>query len=344
HHRGLVNSRRENLCGSRRDLDRFHIIFFDHNLSPFNQHLKIGILQIILLLMEARMVPFDLILEEPVAACHAWSRDPQLRKKASLVNGKNVTVGEYHLLLLEKIADFENRLGSAALEGFVPGYGQIVTNWQDTARAISEGDFDWLSTRFDAFIKKLMLENAMEQGGLDWTSPTIAMLDKLYSEMPNGLFFQLEKTGAVEQVDSPENLLRFRKSPPPDTRAAVRSKLLGLIPPDDIRRIDWDTIIFETASRRFHIELSNPLMRLEENSQLSRLQSVEQLVTLLDGMPLRTSENEPENHGRAAPDPNEKHQPQSNNAKRKKQQRGRETWNNGSSNRSRSPRPTGGKG
>lgn len=297
-HRGLVNTRKENLCGSRKDLERFHIIFFDHNLSPINQWVKIGIIQIVLLLVEARMVPIDLILEDPVSACHAWSKDPNLGTRARLLSGEEVTVGEYHLLLLEKVEAFVNQIGWEQLDELVPGAEQIIQCWQDSARAFHKRDFAWLECRFDAYIKKSMLEGAIEQEGLDWDSPAIAMLDKLYSEIPNGMFFQLEDAGAIETMHTREELLRFREAPPSDTRAAVRSKILSTLPPETIREIDWDTVIFEYRNRLIHLELSDPLLCMGENSALSRVHSAHDLLTLLDGPPIEIPTNTLKNRGR----------------------------------------------
>ena len=76
--RPIVNSRDEALCGTNRDMARLHVIFYDSNLCEMAGYLKVGVLQIILTMIEAEQVNVHLILEDPVVAVRAWSRDPGL--------------------------------------------------------------------------------------------------------------------------------------------------------------------------------------------------------------------------------------------------------------------------
>jgi proteasome accessory factor A len=91
YHRPIVNSRDEALVGPwswsaggvaplERLLARMHVIFYDATLAYASSLLKIGVLQIILAMIEAEREPdTGLILEDPLEALGAWSRDPDLR-------------------------------------------------------------------------------------------------------------------------------------------------------------------------------------------------------------------------------------------------------------------------
>ena len=94
--RPVVNSRDEPLCGMRgrrgsdeaaSTLARLHVIFYDANLCQVACFLKVGVLQLILVLIAAKKINQDLLLENPVVDVVRWSHDPSLAARAATIPG-----------------------------------------------------------------------------------------------------------------------------------------------------------------------------------------------------------------------------------------------------------------
>jgi hypothetical protein len=283
-HRGLVNTRDEALAGKRSaEFARYHCIPYDHTLNRYSDWLKVGHLQLVLSMIEAERVPYDLILEDPPKAAHDWGRDQTLyddrskrvsseygRARARLITGEWITLAAYHARLAERAGDFFS--GAPELIGsVVPDAEAILHSWAETAARLEAGDTAWLARRFDAWTKRNLLVEAMSQDStLGWDSPRLKALDHLYGELPDGLFFLLERAGEVETSFPGANseLAQTPYAAPRDTRAGVRAKLLGILPRKDIVRVNWDEIVFEGIdpatgrTRVFNLPLSDPAMQM----------------------------------------------------------------------------------
>ena len=263
--RPIVNSRDEPLCGDERDspaggMARLHVIFYDSNLCDMAGYLKVGILQIILVMIEAEHVNAALILEDPVGAVRAWSRDPGLTMRVPLVSRKEVTAVELQLMFFEDAKAF---VDAGGCDGIVPEAAKIVRLWEETLAMLKARDFTALARRLDWVLKRSILERAMsKRPELSWDSPEIKHLDHMYSSLDGGLYQAFERSGAVERLVSDAEIERFRHEPPEDTRAWARSRLLRLAGPDAIEKVDWDSITFRLRDRwprRRTVSLANPL-------------------------------------------------------------------------------------
>ena len=251
--RPLVNSRDEPLCGPRGTdsagtiadfFARLHVIFYDCNLCPAANFMKIGMLQIIVAMIEAERIDAARILEDPVAAVLAWSRDPTLAAAAHTAAGRPTTAVE---LLGEFWEDARAFVDEGGCEGIVPHAPQILNLVRDTLDKLRAKDWNALTGRLDWVLKLHILLRAMEKhAGLGWDAPQIKHLDHLYSslEAGEGLFWTYQRNGLVEQVVSPALVDRLIDEPPEDTRAWTRGKLLALAGPDAVAEVDWDRICF----------------------------------------------------------------------------------------------------
>src|SRR5215217_1879928 len=75
--RPIINTRDE----PHADADKYrrlHVIIGDANLSELSTYLKVGTTALVLAMIEARALPRDLAIEEPVEALQAVSHDPTL--------------------------------------------------------------------------------------------------------------------------------------------------------------------------------------------------------------------------------------------------------------------------
>ena len=284
--RPIVNSRDEPLCG-REWGARLHCIFYDSTLCHGASFLKIGALQIILAMIEAEQVNAQLIVEDPVGAVRAWSRDPLLATRARMVSGKELTAVELQLLFVEEAKAFVDRGGC---EGIVPEAGKIVELWADTLLKLKARDFPALAPRLDWVLKLSIVERAMKQRPeLNWESASVKHLDHQYSALDGGLFQTYERSGAVERIVSDADIAHFVNEPPENTRAWARSRLLRLGEAEGcIESVDWDEIVFRLKhvwpSRRI-VSLANPLGFTKANTRFLETATLDDALDVLGAQP-----------------------------------------------------------
>lgn len=270
--RPLVNSRDESLCGPWRLLQdqpalaafaRLHVIFYDQTLCQTASFLKVGVMQIILAMIEAGCGCSELILEDAVDAVCRWSHDPSLQTRAALASGRMLTAVELQLEIFETARRF---VEAGGCDGIVPEAQMILELWGDTLQKLGARDFAALSRRLDWVLKLQILERIRAQRPeYDWNSPQLKHLDFMYASLGDGLYWACESQGAVDKIVSDEEVATLRAAPPDNTRAWTRAQLLQLARPEQVERMDWDSITFSlprgTSSWPFEttVNLANPL-------------------------------------------------------------------------------------
>jgi proteasome accessory factor A len=267
-HRPIVNARDESLCGDRAGspgLARLHVIFFDTTLGHVSTFLKVGTVQIVAAMIEAGEVNPRLILEDPLAALTVWGHDPELRARARLADGTEVTAAEHQWLFLEDARRFAAAGGTA----LIPEAESILALWEDTLARLHGRDLDSLAARLDWVMKLALLERVRSRSPrLAWDSPEVKQLDLLFASLDpsEGLYWKLAAAGAVERLVSAEQIERFRREPPQDTRAWTRAMLLRTAGKAAIARVDWDEV-------RLRDGLGSPggrAVRLDDPTRLTR--------------------------------------------------------------------------
>jgi proteasome accessory factor A len=270
--RPLINSRDEALCGpsyganaspDSAEKARLHVIFYDQTLCHTASLLKIGVMQIILAMIEARHVRTSLVLDDPLEAVWRWSHDPTLHQRARLASGRNLTAVELQLMFWEEAQTF---VAGGGCDGIVPEAQFILELWADTLRELRARDFPALARRLDWVLKLQLLQRAQQQrAGLDWSSPALKHLDFMYASLDeDGLYWTFEQNGMVNTLVTNDEIERFRTEPPENTRAWTRANLLRLAEPQQVERVDWDSITFSLKGdyywrRERTVNLTNPL-------------------------------------------------------------------------------------
>ena len=270
--RPLVNTRDEALCGSARSgsalrlprerYARLHVIFYDTTLCPVATYLKVGVMQLMLRMIEARQVDADLILEAPLVALRKWSKDPDLDTRMSLMSGRKLTAVELQLEFLARARRFE---ASGGFDATVMDAGEILALWEDTLVKLKARDFAALRGRIDWVLKRALLEKAlMDQPDWEWDAPELTYLDQIYSSLDpaDSLFFPLLEARCIDWLGDAAEVERFASEPPEDTRAWTRAMLLRAAPRDQLKRIDWDHLEMHLDGRfgpTTCIELADPL-------------------------------------------------------------------------------------
>ncbi len=288
HHRPLVNSRDEALCGptgrntrnarntvsadSPPDLARLHCIFFDSTLCHVSSLLKVGVMQIILAMIEAEQVNPRFLLDDPLEAVWHWSHDPSLQTRMRLATETAVTAVELQLSFLEAAQRF---VAGGGCDGIVPRAAEILTLWEDTLLKLQAGNLAALIPRLDWVLKLSILQRVRQRHAeLTWQSPQLKHLDQLYSSLDpaEGLYWAYERSGLVEQVVTEVQIERFVHTPPEDTRAWTRAELLRRADPAVVDDVDWDAIRFQSKDRNGWVShrtvtLANPLAYTKKETE-----------------------------------------------------------------------------
>jgi len=294
--RPLVNTRDEPLCGPASHLAaaplpgdrnaRLHVIFYDTNLAPVATYLKVGVLQLIVTMIEAGYADSDLVLESPLVALHAWSRDPDLNVRMPLLSGQSLTAVELQLKFLEKARAFDAEHGFA---GIVEGAEQIMALWENTLGKLQARSYESLRGRIDWIMKRALLEQAVaEHADWDWHSPELNYLDQMYSSIDpeDGLFHSLDAAGLFEAVATEEEIAYFVEDAPENTRAWTRARLLRAAGSDYVTKVDWDRIDLRAAGDHLHparIHLPDPLGTTRSNTE-AVFAAATDFTSLLDGL------------------------------------------------------------
>jgi Pup amidohydrolase len=241
-----------------------HCIFYDSTMADTTTYLKAGALQMVVAMLEAGCVKSNWILEDPVAAARLFSHDVSLAARAKAFGDRRTSALELQYGFLEQAGRF---VACGLADGIVPDAGKILEAWSSTLDLLRAKDFAKLTRRLDWVLKLAFIERAMRKRNLPWASPEVKALDHMYANLDEseGLFLAAERRGLVERIADPARTEQLLESPPEDTRAYTRGRLLALADPLEIDSVDWDHIEFVLFDRqRFmfaqrRVDLSNPL-------------------------------------------------------------------------------------
>jgi proteasome accessory factor A len=244
-------------------------------------------MQIILAMLEAEQINPELLLDDPVAAVGAWSHDPSLQRRARMADGSQLSAVELQFRFLE---DAERFVAAGGCRGIVPRAAEILVLWEDTLAKLRANELSELAGRLDWVLKFTTVQRALlQRPELTWHSPQIKHLDFLYSSLADdGLYWQYEDAGIVEQVVSPEQIAHFVDNAPEDTRAWTRAKLLQTAPAL-IDGVGWDVVRVRLNGTRGwpvyrSVHLANPLAftRTQTEAAFVQATSLDELLDRLD--------------------------------------------------------------
>ncbi len=261
--RPLVNARDEPLANG--DLyARLHVIFFDTPLCHVATLLQVGVTQLVLAMLESGWLDGQLAglsLLNPVRTLAQWSRDLEQCRTARLQSGARVTAIDLQYRFFEHACRF---VATGRAEEIVPDATRIMRHWEQVLTLLEQENHDGLVGKLDWATKLWLLERARRLRGWNLDSPGARQVAHMYHSLDEarGLFWQLRRDGAVQEVVTEQMVAEFVDRPPRDTRAYARVKLLR-DPNIHIEDMDWDWITYVVTTRtervRRHVRLGNPL-------------------------------------------------------------------------------------
>ena len=219
--RPIINTRDEPHADAER-FRRLHVIVGDSNMSETTALLKIGTTDLVLRMIEAGVVMRDLTLENAIRAIREVSHDMTGRRRIKLANGREASALEIQLEYYAKARDFVQRRGTDATAE------RVLDLWERTIKAVESGDLGSVEREIDWVTKYQLIERYREKHDLPLSSPRVAQIDLAYHDVSRrrGLYYLLERKGAVERVTTDLRIFEAKSVPPQTTRARLRGDFI----------------------------------------------------------------------------------------------------------------------
>ncbi len=219
--RPIINTRDEPHADAER-FRRLHVIVGDSNMSETTTLLKVGATDMVLRMIEAGTVMRDLTLENPIRAIRDVSHDMTGRRKVRLANGREVSALDIQQEYLSKARDFADR------RGHDPTTERVLGLWELTLRAVQSGDLGLVAREIDWVTKYQLIERYRAKYDLQLSHPRVAQLDLAYHDVHRGrgLYYLLQRRGAVERACRDLDIFQAKSVPPQTTRARLRGEFI----------------------------------------------------------------------------------------------------------------------
>jgi proteasome accessory factor A len=219
--RPIINTRDEPHADAER-FRRLHVIVGDSNMSETTALLKIGTTDLVLRMIEAGVVMRDLTLENPIRGIREVSHDMTGRRRVKLANGREASALEIQREYHAKARDFISRRGAD------PVTDRVLELWDRTLTAVETGDLSLVSREIDWVIKYQLIERYRSKHDLPLASPRVAQIDLAYHDVNRnrGLYYLLERRGAVERATRDIDIFEAKSVPPQTTRARLRGEFI----------------------------------------------------------------------------------------------------------------------
>ena len=219
--RPIINTRDEPHADAER-FRRLHVIVGDSNMSETTTMLKVASCDLVLRMIEEGVVMRDLTMENPIRAIREISHDMTGRRKVRLANGREASVLDIQGEYLSRARDFVDRR-----ELHTPVIEASLDLWERGLKAVESGDLSLVEREIDWVIKWKLIDRYRAKHGLPLGHPRVAQLDLAYHDIhrDRGLYYLLEKRGAVKRVTDDLAIYRAKSVPPQTTRARLRGEL-----------------------------------------------------------------------------------------------------------------------
>jgi len=235
--RSIINTRDEPHA-DREKYRRLHVIVGDSNMSEYTNFVKVGACSIVLQMIEDNYINKDFTLRNPVKAIKDITFDTTCKRRLRLDNGREYSPIEIQREYCELAQKYIEQYPVSDDHKKAVGMWQHVLDCLDDDPSRLDRQIDWL-------IKKRMIDSYVESRGLTWDDPKVFMLDLQYHDIRRnrGLFYLLEKAGAVDRLFTDEEIDYAKTEPPPDTRARMRGEFIKLARENSIQYdLDWSNI------------------------------------------------------------------------------------------------------
>ena len=220
--RPIINTRDEPHADAER-YRRLHVIVGDSNMNEYASFLKVGAASALLrMLEEPSVVLRDMTLENPIRAIREISHDLTGTRPVRLVAGRSASALEIQREYYQRAVDFVEHNGEDEMAK------RVLELWGRTLDAIERQDLSMIDREIDWATKYQLIERYRAKHDLPLTSPRVAQLDLAYHDISRtrGLYYLLQRKGAVDRVTSDLSIFEAKNVPPQTTRAKLRGDFI----------------------------------------------------------------------------------------------------------------------
>ncbi|MDN5716870.1 MAG: proteasome accessory factor PafA2 [Janibacter sp.] len=234
---------------------RLHVIIGDANQAEVANLVKLGSTSLVLRLIEAGAIDRDLEILHPVESLKVISHDPTCRAAVRLRDGRDLTAVQILTEYLEMATAFVER------EGSDPATDEVLHHWERLVSLLAgdpmdaAADIDWVA-------KLALLQRYRDRDGLAWDDHRLRAIDIQWSDVrpDKGIFHTLEASGRITRLTSDEDVSAAVSTPPVDTRAWLRGRIVEAFGPQVISA-SWDSVVLRLprAGRVARLSMLDPL-------------------------------------------------------------------------------------
>jgi len=218
--RSIINTRDEPHADAEK-YRRLHIIVGDSNMSEYATYMKVGIAALVLSMIEDGYIAGGMELEDPVKAIREISRDPSLKKKVKLDDGRQMSAIEIQRVYADRAAEY------LAAKQQDPEFHEILAKWVWLLDRLEEDPME-LGRYVDWVGKKQLIDAYVAKKGCGWDDPRVFLMDLQYHDVKRtrGLYYLMENRGMTDRMVDEEAVQRAMSVPPQTTRAKVRGDFI----------------------------------------------------------------------------------------------------------------------
>jgi proteasome accessory factor A len=179
----------------------------------------------------------------------AVSHDLSCQSPLTLLDGRRFTPVDLQEVYLEACRRHLERVGGDLSETAVVEAKDVFTRWQECLDALRTDPFT-LADQLDWVAKLKLMESYRARDGLGWDAPKLALIDLQYADVDprRSLYAALVAKGKLRRLIGDEEVERARTSPPEDTRAFFRGRVMEKFG-SSVVAASWDSVIFDVPHR-----------------------------------------------------------------------------------------------
>jgi len=219
--RPIINTRDEPHADAER-YRRLHVIVGDSNMNESTTMLKVGSADLVLRMIEQGVIFRDLTLENPIRAIREISHDLTGTRAIRLAAGRTASALDIQREYYSRAVDFVARTGDDQ------SAKRVLELWGRTLDAVEAQDLSLIDREIDWATKLALIERYRARNDLPLSSPRVAQLDLAYHDISRsrGLYYLLQRRGAVDRVVSDLAVFEAKSIPPQTTRAKLRGDFI----------------------------------------------------------------------------------------------------------------------
>jgi Pup amidohydrolase len=197
-----------------------------------------GATSLVLQMIEDGFITKDFSLRNPVKAIKDVSRDLTCKLAIELANGRTILPVDLQREYLKYAQRYVIERGGDA------STHDVLQKWEHVLDRLAADPFS-LQREVDWVAKWHLLTSYMDRRAENWDSSRVAMMDLQYHDLrqDRGLYFLMERQGAVERILTEQEITDAIESPPVDTRAYFRGMVLKKFR-DQVFGVNWDSLSF----------------------------------------------------------------------------------------------------